>query len=322
MIKPKNLLIVRTDRIGDVILSLPIAEIIKKHFPECRITFLVRDYTKEILNDHPFIDDVIILKELNGKIPITENVKLIRPYQFDNSIIVYPTFQTSFIIFLSGIKNRIGTGYRWYSFFFNKRLYEHRKYADNVNFNIRINKQSIKKVEDVLASDGIKNDRFLIIVHPGSGSSAVDLPLNKFKVLVEELAKKDNYQIIFTGSKSETEMCNELKVNSEVKSYAGMFNLSELIALISRSNMFIANSTGPLHIAAALDKYVIGFYPNLLACSAKRWGPFTNKKTIFTPNSDCVDCRREQCSRSNCMNTINVMEIVAEVDRIYNLNFE
>ena len=77
MIEPKNLLIVRTDRIGDVVLSLPLAEIVKKYFPQCRITFLLREYTKAIAEGHPFIDDLIILKEENGKIPLMKNVRLI-----------------------------------------------------------------------------------------------------------------------------------------------------------------------------------------------------------------------------------------------------
>jgi lipopolysaccharide heptosyltransferase II len=342
MIIPKNILLVRTDRIGDVVLSLPLAEIIKKYYPECKITFLVRDYTKDILEDHPFVDNILILEELNGKIPILKNVRNVKKFKFNSSIIVYPTFQTSLIIFLSGIRNRIGTGYRWYSFLFNKKIYEHRKYAekheleynvnllkafgiseeinpDNVNFNIQVNRASQEKIQHLLVRDGINNDKAVIIIHPGSGGSAVDLPLEKFKILVEELSKQENYQIIITGSKSEVNMCNELEINNRIKNYAGLFNLSELIALINRSFIFISNSTGPLHIAAALGKFVIGFYPHLLACSSKRWGPYTTKKKIFSPETECTDCKKEQCSSSECMNSIKVTEIVVEVDRIYNL---
>ena len=60
---PKNILIVRTDRIGDVILSLPLAEIVKRKYPDCKITFLVRKYTSSLVKDNPFIDHVLLLKE-------------------------------------------------------------------------------------------------------------------------------------------------------------------------------------------------------------------------------------------------------------------
>ena len=119
-IKPENLLIVRTDRIGDVILSLPLAGLVKKHYPDCKITFLVRDYTKELVENHPYIDRVLILNETNDKVNLRENISAIKQFNFDSSIIVYPTFSTSLVIFLSAIKSRIGTGYRWYSFLFNE----------------------------------------------------------------------------------------------------------------------------------------------------------------------------------------------------------
>ena len=112
MIKPENLLIVRTDRIGDVVLTLPLAEIIKKHFPDCKITFLIRDYTKSLLRDHPFIDDVLIMQQQDGKPTIKNNMVNISKRNFDTCIVVYPTFTLALIIYLSGIKNIIGTGYR------------------------------------------------------------------------------------------------------------------------------------------------------------------------------------------------------------------
>lgn len=215
MINPQNLLIVRTDRIGDVILSLPLAEIIKKYYPNCKITFLVRNYTKDILEKHPFIDRTIILQEENKKISILKNVEIIKNLKFDSTIIVYPTFQTSLIIFLSGIKNRIGTGYRWYSIMFNNKIYEHRKFAekheleynvnllkafgidekvnqDNVNFNLIINKKSAEKIQNLFEEYGINNDKSIIIIHPGSGGSAVDFPVYKFKELVKELLNEIN----------------------------------------------------------------------------------------------------------------------------------
>jgi heptosyltransferase-3 len=345
MINPKNLLIVRTDRIGDVVLSLPLAQIVKKYYPDCKITFLVRNYTKDILYKHPFVDNIIILQELNGKIPIIKNVEAIKKFNFDSCIIVYPTLQTSLIAFLCGIKNRIGTGYRWYSFLFNNKIYEHRKYAqrheleynvnllkafginekvipETANFNISINEKSNEKVENLLNGYGINFGKPVIIVHPGSGGSAVDLPLNKFVELVELLSKKNVYQILITGSKNEIDICNKLKINDNIKNLAGMLNLSELIALITKADIFVANSTGPLHIAAALGKYTIGFYPNLLACSAKRWGPYSNKKVIFSPKIECPDCEREQCSKSECMNSIQMTDIAAEIDKIFNLIFD
>ncbi|OGU36675.1 MAG: hypothetical protein A2058_10540 [Ignavibacteria bacterium GWA2_36_19] len=85
MIEPKNLLIVRTDRIGDVVLSLPLAEIIKRHFPKCRVTYLLRKYTKSLAFENPFIDEILLLNQpklrskeigVSKRIGITRSVNL------------------------------------------------------------------------------------------------------------------------------------------------------------------------------------------------------------------------------------------------------
>lgn len=338
MIKPKNLLIVRTDRLGDVVLSLPLARVVKENFPNCKITFLVRNYTKDLLYNHPFIDDIIILKEESNKILIKENISIIKKYGFDTSIIVYPTFQTALIIFLSKIKYRIGTGYRWYSFLFNKRMYEHRKFAEkhelefninllkifgikkdidkeNVKFDLIVDETAKEKIEEKL-NNNVKPGNKIIVIHPGSGGSSVDLPIEKFKVLIKLLKEIPEIQIILTGAKSEIELCNELKLYDGIINLAGKLELKGLIALIDRSKIFIANSTGPIHIAAALNKFTIGFYPKILACSPQRWGPYSSKSFVFMPKIDCESCTTEQCAELNCMNSIAMDEVLVEIKKM------
>ncbi len=340
MIKPKNLLIVRTDRIGDVVLSLPLASIIKKHIPDCRITFLVRNYTRALVDNNPYIDEIIILKESRKKIPIRQNVANIAHYNFDSAVIVYPTFVTSLIIYLSKIKNRIGTGYRWYSFLFNHKIYEHRKYAEkheleynvnllskfgieekvnpnNVEFDLIPDQSSEDNINEILHRSEINTGEPIIIIHPGSGGSSVDLPQQKFRELVERLSRDLTQNIILTGSDREKYLCENLKLRSGILNLAGKLDLPEMIALINKCSIFISNSTGPIHIAAALGKYTIGFYPRIAACSADRWGPYTNKKVIFSPKIECSDCTREQCGRLDCMNSIEVTDIFYETEKIY-----
>ncbi|MEP0859969.1 MAG: glycosyltransferase family 9 protein [Ignavibacterium sp.] len=339
----KNILIVRTDRIGDVVLSLPLARIIKEKFPDAKITFLVRNYTKALVVNNPFIDDVITLEEKSSKVLIKRNVSRLRSKNFDTAIIVYPTFKISLIIFLSGIKNRIGSGYRLYSFLFNKKVFEHRKDAvkheleynlsllsaigiensggiNNVSFDLGVNQSSLSKVDKVLESIEIRSDEKFIIIHPGSGGSAIDLPIEKFKELIKLLTNK-KYKVVLTGSEKETDLCNQLKLNEFVFNLAGKFNLEELIAIISKSSLLVANSTGPIHIAAALNKFTFGFYPKVKVCSAQRWGPYTNKKFIYEPELDCKDCTIEQCEKLNCMNTINIHRVFNDIVKVMeNLN--
>lgn len=341
----KNILIVRTDRIGDVVLSLPLAKIIKKKYSDAKITFLVREYTKALAINNKFVNDVISLKETSSGIPLFENIKEIRSKNFDTAIVVYPTFKISLIIFLSGIKTRIGSGYRLYSFLFNKKVFEHRKDAvkheleynlsllktigienpggiNNVSFDLDVNKSSLQKVESALESIGLAGNEKFIIIHPGSGGSAVDLPIVKFQELIGLLTDK-KVKVVLTGNEKEFDICNRLKLNDYVFNLAGKFNLGELIALISKCSLLVANSTGPIHIAAALGKFTFGFYPKVKVCSAQRWGPYTNKKFIYEPELDCNDCTVKQCTKLNCMNTINIRNVFNDIIKVLeNLNGE
>lgn len=332
---PKNILIVRTDRIGDVVLSLPVVSVIKEYYPDCKVNFLIREYTKSITDANPLIDKSIIIKEENGKFRIFENVRMLKKYDFDVVIILYPTFILTLIMFLAGIKKRIGTGYRLYSFLFTDKIYEHRKDAkkheleynfsllssigidfrpgiNNVKFNLNLSDSSLNKIDMLLEANNIHPEDRFVIIHPGSGGSAVDLPVDKFKEIIKKLSDSDIY-IILTGNKNEKKMCDELTINEKVKNFSGLLTLEELLALISKSLLLVANSTGPIHIAAALGKQTFGFYPKIKSCSAQRWGPYTDKRFIYEPELDCRDCNRKQCEKLNCMNFININNVIIDI---------
>lgn len=338
--KPKNILIVRTDRIGDVILTLPLAGIIKKVYADSRITFLVREYTKNIVSNHPFIDEVIVINESKNKVSFFDNVEIIKSKKFDVCIVARPSFVIAIILFFSGIKNRIGTGYRSYSLFFNQRVYEHRKTAEhheleynvnllnkigiknsvseeNVCYDLTVDYGALQKVIQLLLDEKVDLQKRIIIVHPGSGGSSVDLPVEKFIELVNKL-DDDNFQIILTGNKNEAALCNKIKSSSKAINFAGKFNLEELTALISKCSIFISNSTGPIHIAAALRKFTVGFYPKIVSCSQERWGPYTSKKLVYVPQIDCKNCTRKQCENLNCMNSIDISNVYSDIKNVLN----
>ena len=337
MTSPKRILIVRTDRIGDVVLSLPLASIIKKHFPDCKVTFLLREYTRPLAENNSSIDEVITLNEEKGKLLILKNAALLKN-KYDACVIAYPNFTIALILFFANVKTRIGTGYRWYSFLFNKKIYEHRKYGErheleynihllqqfgidekvneeNVLFGISPSRENLETIKNELITLGIDFAKQIIIVHPGSGKSAVDLPIEKMRAIVKSLPQ-ETIEILITGSRDEQELCQSLVVNSSTKNLAGKFNLGELTALIDQADLMIANSTGPIHIAAALGKHVIGFYPKFNAVSPKRWGPYTTKKKIFSPTIDCNNCTRKQCEKLNCMDSISTDKVINAVKNI------
>ena len=339
MNSPKSILMVRTDRIGDVVLSLPMAELVKKKYPDCRVAYFIRNYTRPLIDGNPFIDEVVIAEESDGEILLKKSLEIIKSKNFDTSVVVNPTLKISLIMFLAGIGNRIGTGYRWYSFLFNKKVYEHRKYAEKheleynvnllnkididfkdfsaeINFHLKVDDKSSEKINFILDEKGYKAGNKIVIIHPGSGGSSVDLPKEKLIELTRKLSDLKNVTIVITGSKSESKLCKEFEINQSVLNLSGQLDLSLLKALINKADLFISNSTGPMHIAAALGVHVIGFFPKILSCSQKRWGPYTEKKTIFIPTIDCSNCSREQCEKLNCMNSIDIGKVFDETKAV------
>lgn len=334
--KIEKVLIIRTDRIGDLTLTLPMAAEIKKHLPKSRVYFLVKKYTAPLVRLNKFIDEVIEVDNLNFFNLLTLLIK----GKFDVVFHVYPRANYAFAAFLSLIKIRVGTGYRWYSFLFNNKVYEHRKSGDkheleynfsllekininvepnfsSVDFSIQPLEKDVTTIEQIFTKHGIDRDKKTIIIHPGSGGSAIDLPLDKMKVLINLLAQSLKFNIILTGSQAEYDLCESLKVSKNVLNFSGKFNLTELVALISKCDLLIANSTGPIHIAAALNKYTVGFYPKFNECSAKRWGPYTTKRFIFEPELNCKDCNRKQCEKLNCMNYIDINKVFDTIIKIF-----
>ena len=331
----KKILLVRTDRIGDVVLSLPMLPLIKKQFPNASVTMMVRPYTKELVERHSCVDEIILWDESLG---ISHYVPLLRSKGFDVAILPYPRFNLSLIAFLARIPLRAGTGFRWYSFLFTKRIYEHRKDAKrheveyNVNllstlgiapngepvFEFSIPVETEKAVHEKLSADGVR--RFAVL-HAGSGGSARDWSIENFARLGDELQSQLQLQVVLTGGSNERHLTDSLaaKMKNPPYNYTSEFSLQELGALFRHASVFVSNSTGPLHIAAMVGTPVVAFYPPILQCSPARWGPYTKKKKVFAAdNNACALCQGTPCRSNVCMEQITVEHVVAAIRGLLN----
>jgi heptosyltransferase-3 len=328
----RNILLIRTDRLGDLVLTLPMLPVLKRRFPRARVTMLVGQYPSEILTDNAYVDEVILYDRGSSLAAFHDILSHVRSRAFDTAIVVHPTFRLALLVFLARIPNRIGTGYRWYSFLFNRRVYEHRKDARrheaeyNLNllsaldvpptkpaeFPISIPASSVTRVKNLLEHHRISEDDLVVILHPGSGGSARDWSPRNFGELSLRLRSELDATVILTGAKGEDAVVAEVQRHGspDAINVVGRLSLLDLVALIDRTDLFVANSTGPLHIAAALGKRVIGIYPPIPQCTPTRWGPYTEKKKVFVPDRNlCSLCQGRECEASECMDQITVGEV-------------
>ena len=133
-------------------------------------------------------------------------------------------------------------------------------------------------------------------------------------LLGQRLSQLSDIKIVITGGKNEQALIDEVQavLGKPAVTFVNELNLKEYAALAKLSTLFVSNSTGPLHIAAAVGTPVIGLYPQVTALSATRWGPYTQKKTIFTPHNkpvDCSLCVQNKNGLCECMETITVNEV-------------
>lgn len=328
----RHILIVRTDRIGDVILTLPMAQALRRLYPEARIAMLIRRYTAELVEDHPCVDHFLLYDDGERQIPFFRLVGELRAAKFDLVFHTHPRSRVALMTFLAGIPVRVGTGYRWYSFLFNRKVYEHRKDARrheleyNLNLlgavgasidpasvppSVRITPEATSHVRSMLASLGVPPEARLVILHPGSGASARDWPAANFGLLASKIKELPSVRVLITGGKGEDGLVRAVRdaAGGGTVEIVDRLNLHQFAALIHIASLFVANSTGPLHIAAAVGTPVVGFYPQVTPLSASRWGPYTAKKTIFTPAgkpADCAECLAGPKRSCACMETIGV----------------
>ncbi len=326
---------------GDVILSTPVLTALKEKYPQVHITMLVRNYTRDLVVGHPHVDRVLVQEKLDS-LSFWQRVAGIRQQQFDTAIVLHPRFRIALLLALAGIPLRIGSGYRWYSFLFNHRIFEHRKTAEHheLDYNLRmlrilgigtpqkihfyfdIPETDARKVELLLQHHGIRQGEQIIVVHPGSGGSARDWPPEHFAALIDRMAQLPGTRVIITGSNNESELVEKIlnKTHTQPINLVGNLSIKQLASLIKASHLFIANSTGPLHLAVAVGTNVVSFYCPIIPCLPDRWGPYNRlEDSVLMPPVDkrCNRCSGEKCEYFDCMNLISVnMAYQMVIDKI------
>jgi heptosyltransferase-2 len=329
----KKILLVRTDRLGDVILSTPAATALKKHFADAHVTFLVRRYTAEITRCHPHVDETLEIDgdEIAGK--TRRLVQALRKRKFDAAVMLFPRPHLAWAVWWSSIPQRIGTGYRWYSFLFNYRVFEHRKTAARheaeynlrllqplgidaaeVEFHFALSQARREQINLRLNALGIKEKP--VILHPGSGGSSRDWPPEYFAHLADHLHHELGAQVVLTGAPGEEALMASVCQQSTTKplSLCGDLTITELAVLLQRAAVFVSNSTGPLHLAVMVGAPVVAFYPPIRACRPERWGPYGRRhEVLMSQQEECWRCHRAPIRACDCMRAIPVKAALQKI---------
>jgi len=303
------------------------AGLIKKHFPKSTIVFLGRNYTKDVIALSEHVDEFINYDDLE-KLSSEERIAELKKINADVFVHVFPKKEIAQLAKSAGIPLRVGTKNRIYHWLTCKKLINlSRKNSDlhesQLNFKLLsfLNIEtsvSLSAVSDyygftkvpTLNSDHaqlIDPNRFNVILHPKSKGSAREWGIDNFEKLIE-LLPKEKFKIFISGTEQEGKLMPELLKNKNIIDLTGKLSLQQYIAFINATNGLVAASTGPLHIAAALNKKAIGLFVPKRPMHPGRWMPIGKNATYVVFDKDCVDCKNgKDC---NCIIKINPKQIV------------
>jgi len=326
---PRSLILSRTDNLGDVMLTLPVAGLLKERFPGIRIFFLGKRYTQPLIEASQHVDAFLDRKA------VLANPSLLAQTGADAIVHVFPDREIARAAKRAGIPHRIGTSHRLFHLLTCNHLVNlSRKNSalHEAQLNTRLLQPlgitRVPTLSQLSSWYGMRSDlplpealqpyfadgRFRLILHPKSKGSAREWPLENYLALARSLAPAQ-YQLFVTGTAAEGDQirgqCPGLLHLPHVADLTGKVSLPELVALISHADGLVACSTGPLHIAAALGKRAVGIYPPIRPMHPGRWGPVGEGASYLCLPKSCNDCRqRGDCA---CIKAIGVAQVRARI---------
>ncbi len=356
--KKLKMLIVRPDKIGDVVLSTPVLEALKQSYPESEIHFLVRDLTVPVVRHNAHISRVITYRPTSvhkGIMGFFRLWRAIKREKYDVVLVLQVQAKPSWAVFFAGIPFRIGPYSKWYSFLiFNKGKRQKRSTVGmhETDYNLMLLRKlgirvASRSFETHITPDADSKERMrsyvrktfqfseqediapFVVVHPGMGGSALNWPEGYYIDLVKRLLLQ-KMPVMITGSETEKQLVDRVIEHSaqgltgEIKlsKYIGEnsdLGLSDFIGLLSLSKVVVAPSTGPLHIAVALGKRTVSFYPPIKVQSAIRWGPYSSHEDnhkVLVPDALCgqdYKCAGSKCFFYFCMERMSVEDAFSAV---------
>ncbi len=336
--KHLRFLIARIDRIGDVVLSTPLPREIKKKYPNSYVVVLVKNYTKDIYLNNPNVDEIITYDNLDKTVKgFWELVSEIRQYKFSHAFMLLPNEKLNYVLFMAGIKNRFGVGHKLYQFLTLTKYVDRKKYiplrheADycldmlrNIGIEVESNLPEIHTTETEknkvisIRSDQLKSNQKLIGINISSGNSAPNLNQSEYKKLVLLLKKNTAYKVAVMDNDILTELDN---IDGVLYPNKGNV-LRESIINLASLDLLISNSTGPMHICAALKVPTLSLFCPLTACSPKLWGPLGNTSEIILPKQSYCDTQcpidPKKCDYSK-EDGITAEVVLVRVDQLFKL---
>ena len=337
----KRILIVRMDRIGDVVLSTPVIKAVRDEYPDSYIAVLVRPYARDIINGNPYVNEVITYDKSGRQRGILGNVRFIsslRRKRFDLVIILHPKNSSHVLAFLAGIPERIGYDKKL-GVLLTKRIPHKKQYglkhemdytldvlnyagikAKDKSLYMPINKLSEEKIRGIFNKNGILERDIVITVHPAASCPSRRWALDRFAKIADILSEKFGAKLIIVAGTADAVFGRNVSALMKFKplDLSGKTSIADLASILKRSKLLISNDSGPVHIACALGIPVISIFSRKdRGISPQRWAPLGKDCVALHRDVGCEICLAHNCKLDfKCLDAISVEDVLLAAERI------
>lgn len=316
---------------GDVLLTLPAVTALRHRFPEATLTYVVEESFRELVENHPAVDHVLVLPRPVGNWAFIRFIHRIRKSRFDVVLDFHGGPKASCMAFFSGAKRKIGykTRYRWWVYHAAiPRYYDigpihsvenHLNLVRVLGADVRespsisfppADPNTLNATDDLLRTQGLIKNNY-IVFHIGAGNQFRFWGLENMTAFLHQAFKTFGLSIVLVGASDDMETAGALLKDGipAVVSFVGRIGLKVLHLVISHAALYVGPDSGPMHIATATSTPIIALFgPNL----PEYFGPWKSECVILEKFLDCRPCPQRVCKTGDfaCIRSIRPEEVI------------
>ena len=328
----QKILVIKLDQIGDVVCSLPVFPILRRQFPNAKISALVGKEGEAILNRNPFVDEVITFRanwfarnSWFNPLEFARVLFTLKKKGFDLGFDLRGDLRNILLMTLAGVRYRVGYEIAGGGgLLHDMRPYDTRLHQ--VELNVRLVSNQVIGKTDLkpeiylseaersqalreLRNHGAKEGGRLIAIHAEAGYPSKEWEEEKFEAFIKSLLSEPQNTILIFGISKARRLAEYFSNSDRVINLVSTLTLRQMIAMLSLCHLFIGNDSGPSHIAQALGIPVV-----VIASGTneyEKWGVWTKRAAILKYLVPCSPCHLQYCNVEGhpCMSRISAEEV-------------
>ncbi|MFC1666779.1 lipopolysaccharide heptosyltransferase II [Candidatus Omnitrophota bacterium] len=327
----KRILIVNVNWLGDTLFVTPFIRTIRENYPDSYIAVVTHPRCRQVLEDNPHIDEIIIYDEKVLHRSLLKKISIIsqlRSKRFDIAFILRRSLTRTMLIFLSKIPERIGHDNKKSGFLLTRKVSPPPKDIHRVEYFLTlarsmgmqprktgceffVSQKDKDKADEILKAQGFKGGKDFVVINPGGNWELKRWPAENFAKLGDAVFDRFNMAVVLTGAEKDMDLCKRVShlMDHEPILLCGKTDLKTLGAIFKKAKWVISSDSGPMHIAAALKTSLVALFG---PTAPKITGPHgEGVYKILCKDVDCeIPCYNLSCKDNRCMKAISVKDVL------------